>query len=145
MNARVAMPPAREACPTQARRMLAEGARLVDVRELADVAETAFDEPGVLLMPLSELAQRYAELPRDRELVLVCLAGDRSLAAASFLMAQGYHRVSHMPGGLIQWAVRGLPIQGGPHAPAGGATDCCPPPAVASDGRRRQARTEARR
>ncbi len=65
MNARVDMPTAREVCPTTTRRLLVEGALLVDVRELSEVAHTAFDIPGVVLMPLSELQQRYEELPRD--------------------------------------------------------------------------------
>ena len=66
MNARVELPPAREVCPTTTRRLLAEGALLVDVRELSEVAQTAFDVPGVVLLPLSELQQRHGELPRDR-------------------------------------------------------------------------------
>ena len=59
MNARVELPPAREACPTTTRRLLGEGAVLVDVRELSEVAQTAFDVPGVVLLPLSELQQRH--------------------------------------------------------------------------------------
>jgi hypothetical protein len=58
MNARVELPPAREVCPTTTRRMLAEGALMVDVRELGEVAQVAFDVPGVVLMPLSELQER---------------------------------------------------------------------------------------
>jgi rhodanese-related sulfurtransferase len=81
MNTRVDLPQAREVCPTTTRRLLAEGALLVDVRELAEVAQVAFDVPGVVLMPLSELAQRFAELPRERDLVLVCQVGQCSLKA----------------------------------------------------------------
>jgi hypothetical protein len=46
MNARVELPPAREVCPTTTRRLLAEGALLVDVRERAEVARMAFDVPA---------------------------------------------------------------------------------------------------
>ena len=99
MNARVELPPAREVCPTTTRRLIAEGALLVDVRERAEVAQAAFDVPGVLLLPLSEFEQRFAELPRDRELVLVCQVGERSLKATYFLMYQGYTRVANMEGG----------------------------------------------
>ena len=41
MNARVDLPAAREVCPTTTRRLLAEGALLVDVRERAEVAGMA--------------------------------------------------------------------------------------------------------
>ncbi|ODU98231.1 MAG: hydrolase [Rubrivivax sp. SCN 70-15] len=112
MNARVDLPQAREVCPTTTRRLLAEGALLVDVREIAEVAQLAFDVPGVLLMPMSELEQRFAELPRDRELVLVCQVGTRSLKANYFLMYQGYTKVANMEGGLFKWARKGFPIKG---------------------------------
>ena len=131
MNARVELPPAREVCPTTTRRLIAEGALLVDVRELAEVAQVAFDVPGVLLLPLSELEQRFAELPRERELVLVCQVGERSLKATYFLMCQGYTRVANLEGGLLKWARKGFPIKGALLAPAAGAmtTSCCGAPA----------------
>jgi rhodanese-related sulfurtransferase len=146
MNARVELPPAREVCPTTTRRLFAEGALLVDVRELAEVAQVAFDVPGVLLLPLSEFEQRFAELPRDRDLVLVCQVGERSLKATYFLMYQGYTRVANMEGGLLKWARKGFPIKGvrpdpaasamtsgccGAPAPAQAATSCCGGSAVA--------------
>ena len=117
MNARIEMPTAREVCPTTTRRLLVEGALLVDVRELSEVAHTAFDIPGVMLMPLSELQQRYEELPRDRQLVLACSSGPRSLKATYFLMYHGYDQVANMEGGLAKWARRGFPIRGS--VPAG--------------------------
>jgi len=50
---------------------------LVDVRERTEVGRVAFDVPGIVVMPLSEFEQRFAELPRDRELVLACASGPR--------------------------------------------------------------------
>jgi len=134
MNARVELPPAREVCPTTTRRLLGEGALLVDVRELSEVAQLAFDVPGVLLLPLSELEQRYAELPRDRQLVLVCAVGERSLKATYFLMYQGYTQVANMEGGIMKWARKGFPIRGTAQAAAPAATNCCFAPAPARNG-----------
>ncbi|MEO8299522.1 MAG: rhodanese-like domain-containing protein [Burkholderiales bacterium] len=82
MNDRVELPQAREVCPTTPRRLLTEGALLVDVREHTEVAQLAFDVPGIVVMPLSEFEQRFAELPRDRDLVMVCQSGPRSLKDA---------------------------------------------------------------
>lgn len=112
MNDRVELPPASEVCPTTARRLIAAGALLVDVRELSEVTQVAFDVPSVLLMPLSELELRFAELPRDRDLVLVCQVGQRSLKATYFLMVHGYTRVANMEGGILKWARLGFPIKG---------------------------------
>lgn len=126
MNARIELPTAREVCPTTTRRLLVEGAQLVDVRELNEVAQTAFDMPGVVLMPMSELEQRYEELPRDRQLVLACSSGPRSLKATCFLMVHGYEQVAHMEGGLEKWARRGFPIRGSvPVGLACAAGGCC--------------------
>jgi rhodanese-related sulfurtransferase len=133
MNARVELPPAREVCPTTTRRLLGEGALLVDVRELDEVAALAFDVPGVLLMPMSELEQRFAELPRDRQLVLVCAVGERSLKATYFLMVQGYNQVANMEGGVMKWARKGFPTQGRvPTGEAAGGCCCSGAPAEGS-------------
>lgn len=43
MNTRVELPAAREVCPTNTRRLIGEGALTVDVRELHEVAQVAFD------------------------------------------------------------------------------------------------------
>ena len=140
MNARVELPAAREVCPTTTRRLIAESALLVDVRELAEVAQLAFDVPAVLLLPLplSEFERRFAELPRDRELVLVCQSGARSLKATYFLMYQGYTQVVNMEGGINKWASKGFPIRGvraaAPGAATAAASACCSTaaPAVSS-------------
>jgi rhodanese-related sulfurtransferase len=141
MNDRVDLPQAREVCPTTTRRLIGEGALLVDVRERAEVAQVACDVPDLIVMPLSEFEQRFAELPRERELVLVCQSGPRSLKATYFLMYQGYTRVANMEGGISKWASKGFPIKGarvnvcaaapaapggccGPASP-GGSSSCC--------------------
>ena len=129
MNARVELPPAREVCPTTTRRLLGEGAVLVDVRELSEVAQTAFDVPGVVLLPLSELQQRHGELPRDRMLVLASQGDERSLKATYFLMYQGFTQVAHMQGGLEKWARKGFPIRGAIPLGVVTAASCCGGPA----------------
>jgi rhodanese-related sulfurtransferase len=132
MNDRVELPQAREVCPTTTRRLLAEGALLVDVRERTEVAQLAFDVPGAVVMPLSEFEQRFAELPRDRDLVMVCQSGPRSLKATYLLMYQGYTNVANLEGGLFKWASKGFPIKGAKPAPAAPAGGCCAAPAASS-------------
>ena len=125
MHARVDLPQAREVCPATTRQLLAEGALLVDLRELAEVAQVAFDVPGVVLMPLSELEQRFAELPRERDLVLACQVGQRGLKATYFLIFHSYTRVASMRGGLAKWAAKGFPIQGAQPMAAAPSDVCC--------------------
>jgi rhodanese-related sulfurtransferase len=118
---------AKEVCPTTTRRMLTEGALLVDVREPNEVAALAFDVSSVVNIPLSQFEQRWAELPRDRELVLVCETGARSLKATYFLQYQGHEHVANMGGGLVKWMTKGFPVRGQRHVPAAAAAagSCC--------------------
>lgn len=89
-----------------------QGALLVDVRE-----QNEFDEvhaEGAQLIPLSEFETRYAELPKDRELVMICRSGARSARAGEFLKAHGYGEVVNLAGGTMAWVEGGLPsVQGG--------------------------------
>lgn len=134
MNARVDLPQAREVCPTTTRRLIGEGALLVDVRERAEVAQLALDVPDIVVMPLSEFERRFAELPRDRELVMVCQSGPRSLKATYFLMYQGYTRVANMGGGINKWASKGFPIRGARAAVPAAAGGCCSASSAAAAG-----------
>jgi rhodanese-related sulfurtransferase len=134
MNTRVELPPAREVCPTTTRRLIAEGALLVDVREQAEVEQVSFDVPDIVVIPMSEFEQRFAELPRDRDLVIVCKVGERSLKATYFLMYRGYSRVANMAGGIDKWARKGFPINGTMPAATAAVAGCCsaPTPSVSA-------------
>jgi rhodanese-related sulfurtransferase len=122
------LPVAQEICPTTAMTRLASGALLVDVREPAEVAELAFDVPGSMQIPLSELEQRFAEIPRDRDVIVACRGGGRSLKATYFLMYQGFPRVTNMSGGILRWQEKGFPTRGeAGSTPAPQAGGCCTP------------------
>lgn len=127
---------AREVCPTTSQRLLADGALLVDTREPADVARTGFAGCEVLTIPLSAFEDRWAEVPRDRDVILADAAPDRSLKATYFLMYQGYERAMNMQYGLARWVARGFPITGSAEGVDGASTasSCCsdPEPAEAS-------------
>ena len=117
---------AREVCPTSTRRLIAAGALLVDVRESEELTNCAFDVLAIVNIPLSELEQRWSEVPKDREVVLVCHVGERSLKATYFLQYYGYTNVSNMAGGLAQWVRKGSPVTGQLAADSGtSSTSCC--------------------
>jgi len=100
--------------PEEALEKLRAGeAWLVDVREPGEVAQAAYDAPNVVLMPLSEFERRRDELPRDRELILACAAGGRSLQAVNYLMHHGYTRAINLQGGMGLWRSAGLPVRSG--------------------------------
>ncbi|MFN4250391.1 MULTISPECIES: rhodanese-like domain-containing protein [unclassified Deinococcus] len=83
------------------------GALLVDVREPNEFAEVHAE--GATLIPLSEFEARFSELPKDRELVMICRSGARSARAGEYLKAQGYSQVVNVAGGTLAWVEAGLP------------------------------------
>ena len=71
----------------EARRMMAEGAVVVDVRTHAEWAAGHAEQS--ILLPLDELMARQSELPPDKPILLVCRSGARSGQAAAHLRNQG--------------------------------------------------------
>ncbi len=86
---------------------------LVDVREPHEVARMAYEAPGVLCMPLSELERRHHELPRNKDLILACAAGGRSMQALQYLLHQGHTKARNLAGGMAAWRAHGLPVREG--------------------------------
>ncbi|MAT18857.1 MAG: sulfurtransferase [Leifsonia sp.] len=87
---------------------LGDTATIVDVRERDEY--DAAHVPGVIHVALSELTSRFAELPDDRTLYVMCLSGGRSVQATNFLTAQGRDAVNVL-GGITEWYHAGLPIE----------------------------------
>ncbi len=74
---------------------------LIDVRDPEEVAE--WQIPGVRNIPLSRLASLIHEIPRDKELVLICAKGARAQQGAEILAKMGIaSRV--LEGGMAAWA-----------------------------------------
>src|SRR5687767_11340686 len=77
-----------------ARQTDGSGALLVDVRERLELVELR--PADAVLMPMSELPARVAELPTDRPLMFICRSGARSGRVAAFLRQQGYEDVANV-------------------------------------------------
>ncbi|PJC14775.1 MAG: hypothetical protein CO065_13610 [Comamonadaceae bacterium CG_4_9_14_0_8_um_filter_57_21] len=101
-----------EICTTNARAQSQMGALFVDVREPHEADALAFEAPEVINLPLSQLAQRWHELPKTRELVMVCQNGEKSAQASAFLNAQGLKNAQPMRGGILLWMQKGYPVRG---------------------------------
>jgi Dinucleotide-utilizing enzymes involved in molybdopterin and thiamine biosynthesis family 2 len=89
--------------PQQLRQMLENDPDLfvLDVREPHEVAICRLE--GSWEIPLGQLPQRYAEVPRDRDVVVHCKLGGRSAQAVEFLKSRGYTRVRNLAGGILRW------------------------------------------
>lgn len=95
----------------QAAAMGEQGAFILDVREPYEWE--AVHIPDATLIPLGTLAQRVAEVPKDREIVVVCRSGNRSQQGRDILLRAGFTRVTSMAGGMNQWRAAGFPTASG--------------------------------
>lgn len=75
---------------------------LLDVRQGWEY-ERARIENSVLI-PMSEIATRVAELNPEAEVVVICHHGARSMQVAAFLERQGFSSVYNLTGGVDAWA-----------------------------------------
>lgn len=114
-----------EICPTTTMTKIKEGALIVDVRELNEVSELAYDVPNIMIIPLSEFESRFNEIPNNKEIIMVCRSGGRSLRATYFLMNNGYENVSNMQGGILEWASKGFPTKGNTNCGDSSGGSCC--------------------
>ena len=76
--------------------------------------------PDAVLVPLSSFMSHIDDLPRDRQLLMICRSGVRSLNAGSVLVQHGFTSVANVEGGMIAWHQAGLPTHSGPPAPGEG-------------------------
>jgi len=96
---------------SQASDLRTQGAFILDVRQPEEWAQ--FHIPGATLIPLGDLPNRLNEVPKDKEVVVVCRTGHRSAQGRDILKNAGFTKVTSMAGGVTQWQTAGLPIATG--------------------------------
>jgi rhodanese-related sulfurtransferase len=75
---------------------------LLDVREPVELAvETV---PGAVNIPLGQLRSRLGDLPRDREVLVICRSGQRAHTATRILLQHGF-KARALSGGMLSRAV----------------------------------------
>ena len=87
------------------------GTFVLDVRTQEEWDE--YHAPNTTLIPLDELPARLNELPKDKEIVVICRSGNRSQQGRDILLQAGFNATS-MAGGLSEWYAKGYPIEGAP-------------------------------
>ena len=76
----------------------AEEGFLLDVREPVELALES--EPRALNIPLGQLRSRLGELPRDREILVICRSGGRAYYATRILLQKGFNART-LSGGML--------------------------------------------
>jgi len=104
----------RRLMPADLARLIAAGPQpppLIDVREPYEFEVSHL--AGARNIPLGELPQRLAEIPRDGAPVFICRSGGRSLRACTLALAAGFASPGNLEGGMLGWAAQvapGLPV-----------------------------------
>jgi rhodanese-related sulfurtransferase len=93
-----------------------DDAHLLDVREPDEWA--AGHAPGAQHLAMHELPARLAEIPTDRDVVVVCRSGIRSAQVVRYLLGNGWEKVHNLDGGMEDWAAAGRPLVSDTGAPA---------------------------
>lgn len=66
-------------------------------REICAIADSKF-------IPMRQIPENVAALPRDKHLLILCHHGGRSMRVTQFLRAQGFSNVTNIAGGIEAWA-----------------------------------------
>jgi NADPH-dependent 2,4-dienoyl-CoA reductase/sulfur reductase-like enzyme/rhodanese-related sulfurtransferase len=81
---------------------VAEKGFLLDVREPVELAVEKV--PGALNIPMGQLRSRLGELPRDREIHVICRSAQRAYYATRILMQNGFN-VRNISGGTLSRSI----------------------------------------
>ena len=92
-----------EISPTEfvARRDRGDSLTLLDVREDWELGVASV--PNIIHIPMGQIADRLQELDRNKEVVVLCRSGRRSLEVAKFLQQNGFTAVN-LAGGILAWS-----------------------------------------
>ncbi len=82
---------------------------LVDVRNQVEWESGRI--AGATHISLGTIADRVADIPTTKPIVIQCAAGARSSIAASVLKARGVENVINLVGGIGEWRKAGLPVE----------------------------------
>lgn len=95
----------RQAIPSVRPADVGPDAYLLDVREPDEWA--AGHAPDAHHIPMMEIPGRVAEVPADRDVVVICRVGGRSGQVVSYLHQLGRTNVRNLDGGMQDWAATG--------------------------------------
>ena len=76
---------------------------LLDVRTIEEFNQVNL---GGNLIPNYEIANRLDEIPLDKEIIVMCHHGIRSMQIVGFLLSQNYVNIKNLTGGIDKYAAQ---------------------------------------
>ena len=98
----------------EAKRMIEEGAHVIDVRQLDEWNRGHIAE--ATLVPINGIysfgkALKDLNLPPDEPVIFVCASGQRSASASEIALVAGLNNVYNLGSGMNGWMMRRYPVE----------------------------------
>jgi|UniRef100_A0A7C3QUN0 rhodanese-related sulfurtransferase len=93
-----------EILPHELKEKMEKGEEIVilDVREDWEHARVRI--PGARHIPLAQLPQALSQIDRDKDIVVYCHHGVRSMQACQFMKKNGFEKIRNLRGGIDAYA-----------------------------------------
>lgn len=78
-----------------------KGAVIIDVRTNKEYGQGHV--PGAVHVPLADVGTKVKKLKKDKEIVVYCQSGNRSIWAIKRLIGMGYTHLYNLKGGYSAW------------------------------------------
>lgn len=96
--------------PEEAKRLIEQGAKIVDVREPREQVQDGRLADAELIPLNTFLANPRAHLNEDN-ILFMCKVGVRSAIACEMAAAVGFTKLYNLEGGIEAWKKQGLPVE----------------------------------
>jgi len=83
-------------------RELDKDIQILDIREDSERDLTSIE--GTIHIKLTEIAERYNEIDKNKNVFVMCHTGTRSQAVVKWLKTQNYNNAVNVLGGIDAWA-----------------------------------------
>lgn len=98
----------------EAKRMIEEGARVIDVRQPEEWNRGHIAE--ATLVPINGIysfgkALKDMDIGEDEDVIFVCASGQRSASASEIALVAGLHKVYNLGNGMNGWMMRRYPVE----------------------------------
>lgn len=92
---------------------------ILDVRTPAEYSRGHIKGSTSIDVSDPNFASKVSFVQKDKTILLYCLSGSRSRAAASFMQTQGFKKIYELAHGLVEWNQLGYPLEKSADAVAG--------------------------
>lgn len=83
---------------------------LLDVRTLTEFNQAKLPNAILIDINKTDFEKRILELPKNEAIYVYCTVGARSMQAAKILQKNGFEKIYHLEGGIMDWARHQLPV-----------------------------------